>query len=351
MKNTTISLSSYKIILIPVVFLLELSLFFVAVKYFGQQTGVLVASLSIPPIMFFVTKQFFPEVVAPRWLALTFWGFILELSTYPFRGYFGGMQASTLCGFAICLIATFLLIRKDRENTEPWLIALYILIGVSVIQLPVRIYDFTGTLISLPDYLAHVLGVVVGLLLYHRHKIVQTINLSISILLVLFVYFYGYSMWETKLAYGTFTGKVYKKIPVDLRLTDINNTAVTAKKGKLTIMDLWFVRCGACFEAFPEFQKYYNQHKNNPNLQFYTVNQPSSGENVSESFKMLKQRGYTFPMATAGYDNTMVRSLGIRAFPTTIVIDQQGFVVYEGDTKGAMATVNNLLQGGISMAE
>lgn len=306
--------------------------------------------LMLPPTIFLLIKLYKPNIIIPRPFILIFFGLSIEMLTCPIRGNLS-IRDSSLYGFILAVLFSFLFIKSYRLAMKPHFVAAYLIIGICFLNVPARIIDFKSTLGSLPDNLIHILGIVTGLLLYQRKKIVRVINISVSVLLVLFIYFYGYGMWYNKIDYGTFTGEVYKIAPTDLKLTDINNNTVSLKKGKITIMDLWFVQCGPCFEAFPEFQKCYDKYKNNPKLQFYTVNQPTKGENIAESFAILKKRGYTFPMATAGYDNTMIKALSIHSFPTTIVIDQQGHVIYEGNTQGAIVTVNNYINADNSLEE
>lgn len=341
MKNITINF--YKL-LVPAILLFEVLLFSV-IRYYGNlNLSIVFGLIVLPPTTYLLFKQLVPDITLPKSLLLIYFGIAMGMCVLPLRGYINGIGGSSAYGFVFLSVATFFIISKNRSTTKPYLTMFYLLIGASVMELPIRLYDFTGTLSTLPDYLIHLLGITAGVFLYEREKLFQKINLSVSVLLVLFVYFYGYDLWMNKLSYGSYTGSVYQKAPADVRLTDANNANVSFKKGKLTVVDFWFPKCGPCLAAFPEFQKYYNKYKNNPKVEFYSANQPARGEDITESFQMLKQRGYTFPMVSAGYDKSMAKALDIRAYPTTAVIDADGYVIYKGDIKGAMSIVKIYLQ-------
>lgn len=304
--------------------------------------GDIVVLMGIFPIMLtllFLVKHY---INIPLVFMLIVCALLIDISISPIRGY-GSIQASTLAGFIIFLFSTYYFLKKYNSELKPLLIVLYFTIGFSIINLPIRIFNFKGTLLSFPDTLIHLLGIVAGYFLYERKKIMHTLSLSVSVLLVLYVYFYGYDLWVNKLDYGTFSGKTYFKSPPAITLRDANNNLVQLKQGRLTVMDFWFLGCKSCFDEFPEFQKIYNNYKNNPHIQFFTVNQPFNADNNENCFAALKKMGYTFPMTAASHDLSLVKSLQISVYPTVLVMDTEGYVVYKGDLEGAEATIQSYM--------
>ncbi|HEV7643061.1 MAG TPA: hypothetical protein VGO50_03890 [Pyrinomonadaceae bacterium] len=60
-----------------------------------------------------------------------------------------------------------------------------------------------------------------------------------------------------------------------------------------------------------------------------------------EAFEVIREEGYTFPVAVAA-DEELPEKLGVKVYPTTLVIDRQGKIVYRGDIAGARAMVDEL---------
>ena len=112
----------------------------------------------------------------------------------------------------------------------------------------------------------------------------------------------------------------------DLAMTDIHGNLYTSEslKGKIIVLDFWFTTCAPCIEEMPELNKIREE--------FGTDEVAYFGITFSEKEKVEKF------LERVKYDYTIVadsKSLcdrfGIKFYPTTLVIDKKGKIVYSGD--------------------
>lgn len=273
-------------------------------------------------------------------LLIIFSALAIQIIVIPCRLY-AGMEISSVVGFVCYLIITNFFLKKKFDHFKTYQTTLLILFGLLILQLPARI-DFKATLISFPDFIIECLGVFAGHFFYNRHRFVYKLNLSLSVLLVLFTFFYGYNLWANNLAFGSFTGDVHIKGPSTVNLISKDADPIKLEKGKITVLDFWFVGCGSCMNEFPTFQKTYSTYKSNPKIQFYSVNSPYPRDGGVDRFKLLSDLGYNFPMAVSP-NASLAKALNVYAYPTIVILDKNGDVIYKGDHQGAETKIKSLL--------
>ena len=113
-------------------------------------------------------------------------------------------------------------------------------------------------------------------------------------------------------------------------------------KGKVVVINFWATWCGYCVQEMPEFEKVYKEFgSNKKDVIILGVAGPKSKENQNnvdvekeEVIKFLNEHKITYPnlMDEAGKSFS---EYGIRAFPTTYVIDKNGNL--EGFVSGAIS--------------
>jgi len=266
---------------------------------------------------------------------------VLECFVSPLRG-FVDMQTASIVGFFAYLFVTWYFLKRFGQYLGLYQTLVCIVLGQLLLTGFTHTIYFQQTLISLPDFLMHVLGIFAGYFFYNRKSILHKVNLSVSVLIILFTYFYGYSLWMHNLDFGSYSSEVYYKGPSHITLLDRNANGFVLKKGKITVLDFWFVGCGACMNDFPEFQKLYTDYKKDPNIQFLSVNQPYPRDMEVDRFKYLTDAGFNFPMAVTP-DTGLINNLKISVYPTVIILDTDGNVIFKGNIKDATAKVKELL--------
>jgi thiol-disulfide isomerase/thioredoxin len=166
----------------------------------------------------------------------------------------------------------------------------------------------------------------------------------LSACFVAYMFFWGWDYWVYRMNYGTFTGEVQASaLPAKFEATDENQNLVTDNnfQGKIVLLDFWFTRCGPCFEKFPQLQAVYDKYKDDPAVAIFAVDKPMKEDKPGQAFQMIKEKGYTFPVVIAT-DREMPEKLGAVYYPTTLVINRDGMIVFRGEIEGAVKMVDEL---------
>lgn len=95
-------------------------------------------------------------------------------------------------------------------------------------------------------------------------------------------------------------------------------------KGKLTLLDFWIKNCGPCMESFPvlkQLQAKYGSDK----FQLVSINAYDKKQEIDFFYKREKPN---YKMLYNGA--AFAKSIGVSAYPTVILIDGMGKVLYSG---------------------
>ncbi len=107
-----------------------------------------------------------------------------------------------------------------------------------------------------------------------------------------------------------------------------NNNSVTLSKlkGNVVLLEFWIKNCGYCIAAVPKVNALIGKHKGEK-LQVIGINMHDSKEDMN-SFYQRNQ-----PNFKTVYDNNgkITNDYGVEAFPTVVLIDKKGSVLYSGD--------------------
>lgn len=99
-------------------------------------------------------------------------------------------------------------------------------------------------------------------------------------------------------------------------------------KGKTIFLNFWATWCTPCREEMPYIEELYKEYnKNNDDVIILGMASPNLGKEGSEDHitNFLKEEGYTFPVV---FDDggSLVYQYGINAFPSTFIIDKEGYI-------------------------
>ena len=258
---------------------------------------------------------------------------ILECLLGLVRGY-ATFMISSLVGFLLYFALTVFFVRKLRSNAPDYMILLAIMLGLCIIEVPIRIFSWNQTLVSLPDFIDHFLGVMLGFM-FIKSKPLLGISLAITgLAITIFMFYSGYDLWLHKLNFGTFTDTVIENEP-EFNIPGSTNRALNNKslKNKLVIFDFWQTSCGVCFRKFPILQQKFDKYKSLEKVEIYAVNIPIKQDTLNEVINIIKNLNYTFPVLVVE-DKSFRKKFNISHVPTVIIIKNGNKIVYRGDIDG-----------------
>ena len=286
---------------------------------------------------------------------VAFFSFLIEMMTYPLRAQIFFIKYGLPVSFQLCSVVTFvlyfifinLILMKQVSKLKPKYILLACLIGCSTLQIPFRIIHFNQTLISLPDFLFHLSGIFMGYLFYVSGKYLKSGIVVTSILCCTFLYFTGYNLWLHKLNFGTFTGLVqYQAEMPEFQFMDKDGNTNTNQDfaGKFTILDFWNTGCGVCFREFSKFEEQYMKYMAYSNVALFSVNVKLPRDKEGVSFEIISERGYSFPTLIIDKMEDAQNIFGVTVYPTVVVLNPQGIMVFRGDMDKAFSFVEDELK-------
>ncbi|MBH8073854.1 redoxin family protein [Clostridioides difficile] len=117
---------------------------------------------------------------------------------------------------------------------------------------------------------------------------------------------------------------------IDFTLTDQYGKThkLSDYEGKVVFLNFWATWCPPCKEEMPYIEQLYKDYnKNNDDVVILGVASPNLGREGSREHvvNFLKEQGYTFPVVL-DEDGELAYQYGINAFPTTFIIDKEGYV-------------------------
>ncbi|MGL5245232.1 MAG: cytochrome c biogenesis protein CcdA, partial [Sarcina sp.] len=118
--------------------------------------------------------------------------------------------------------------------------------------------------------------------------------------------------------------------PIDFTLYDQygDKHSFSDYKGKTIFINFWATWCPPCRREMPYIDELYEEYnKNKDDVVILGVATPNSGREGSEEHikKFLSDNGYIFPVLF-DEENPMVYGYGINAFPSTIIINKEGYI-------------------------
>lgn len=279
-------------------------------------------------------------------IALVF--LLISLLIAPLRGGFisigsvTGFQLSSIVGFIIIYVVSLWFLNRFKDKLPVGLIILSIFVGISVINIPIHIIDFAGSLGSLLEYFILLLAIIMAFICYKSSKYMRVAITILSLGCGLWISVSGYDLWTNKLKYKTFTGTIDSERiwNFQLQTADGDTVSIESFKGKLVIVDCWYTYCGYCFKAFPKVQGIYEKYKDNPDIQLIGLHcrieddKQKPAEKPSKGRELLIEDGYTFPCYSINIKEKVLEDLGVTKFPTVLLFNKVGRLIYRGDIEG-----------------
>ena len=111
----------------------------------------------------------------------------------------------------------------------------------------------------------------------------------------------------------------------DFQLYDLDDELhrVSDHRGKWVAINFWASWCAPCIHEMPEFERFYQAHKNSAQVWGVTF----ENSDKDKIIEFVKQLGVTYPIL--GYDQDPLTGYGeVNVLPTTFVINPEGLFHY-----------------------
>lgn len=103
---------------------------------------------------------------------------------------------------------------------------------------------------------------------------------------------------------------------------DINGNKLSLKelRGKVVVLNFWFIGCPACMQEIPELNEVSAKYKDNPNVVFIAV----ALDFKSDIKKFLATTPFNYQVVNEG--GIYAKEYGIALYPTNLILDKEGKV-------------------------
>lgn len=271
--------------------------------------------------------------------------FALLLFILVTGGYYG-FHISVVSGILLFMIITILFRNKAIDKTDK-------LIKTVLIALPVVVFagfSLTGPRVfsySPPFLFGPVIGILLAFLFEKiTKKALKAIIFLIPILVGLWLYFQGAKFWQHYIIYETFSsGETFRKAPVFALKQDSVILTNADFKDKIVVLYFWDTSCTYCIQKFPILKAKTDKWSKSTDIIFYSVNCPLKRDTIGQAEAVLKARNINMINLT-GPDagEKTYYATGVRVFPTTIILDPSGNVVFWGDIERIDKTLEKQLK-------
>jgi peroxiredoxin len=111
----------------------------------------------------------------------------------------------------------------------------------------------------------------------------------------------------------------------ELSLTDMDGNMHTLEtlKGKIIVLDFWFVNCGACIEDMPALNRLRDEY-GTEDVAWFGI----TFDKKEKVVKFLEKKKFDYSLIPDG--KQLVDRFSIKYFPTTLIIDPTGKIVFTG---------------------
>lgn len=255
----------------------------------------------------------------------------------PLRGFVSSVYGTMIETICYAFMTYYFLQKKAKKKVDIYIISIFIILGRTILELPLRISDFEGTLISLPNTLLACLAIVLATLAFMAKK-KMTVGV-VSTIIWSFCVFIGHEKWLDYIIWGSVpeanvSSFVIKTSEGDKALEDIKNSYI--------LLDFWNSKCGVCFQSFPHLQALYDKYRDKISLASVFVPLYKDEQQEDGQYR-IDEMDYTFPVWSVSKEDTLLNILEINGYPTVILLDEKRNVLFKGNLKNAQKKLEDLI--------
>lgn len=265
---------------------------------------------------------------------------LLELIIVPIRGI--NLELSGLIAFVAFGLFVYLCCRFFKK-LNPHLVLGFTFLAWFLLNLPVRLFYWKESLITLWEVLMHVLGLITGYLLWVNKRIWKFVTLLVATI-VCVAYATNYIKWLDYLNFGKLDSAGEQVLEEDFCLCDLNGNELSLNdfKDKYLVLDFWSSRCGVCIKNFPEVQSISEELSNNRRVSFYSVFCVYSKgcETRQTGVDIIQKRGFSFPLLFS--EDESYKKFGVSRFPTVVIVSPDNKIIFRGRLESAIKFITKI---------
>ncbi|MEM6737674.1 MAG: TlpA disulfide reductase family protein [Bacteroidota bacterium] len=127
----------------------------------------------------------------------------------------------------------------------------------------------------------------------------------------------------------------FELIDIDGNIISSDNT-----KGKVVVLNFWFIGCKPCLKEIPELNAVYQEYAQNQEVVFASI----ALDNLENVRKKMSKYNIQYPIVTDG--DPFSKLFKVNGFPTNIVIDKERnyFFRFTGGLPGIGDYISNSIQ-------
>ena len=248
---------------------------------------------------------------------------------------------SNILGFLIVAgITAGSLMIFSKVIGQKWILLLISLACVVLMLPKLMSSSLNFTLRLMPFLISLVLGLGAGYIYANKRKLLA------PVLMGLFPLLFSFGLneeWIYTVEYKLMA-KAQDKTTVNFTLTDQYGQEISSEhlRGRILVMDMWFISCHACWVKFPYLEGLSRKYAGDQRVEIMAVNRPMRNDKPGSMFSKVEQKGYTFEVYAG--DEQLMTDFGITYYPTIIVINQEGELVFKGGVEEVESVLKELLE-------
>ena len=261
------------------------------------------------------------------------------------RGFIG-MDFSCILAIVLYFVLTYFVFKQFGKEHFIKNLAI-ILVGTFIVHVPGRILDFRSQLVSLPEFICELAGVILGYMFFSFGKVGRIMTVAVTIVFSIVLYI-NYDKVLDSLNYSNLCYKNINKITISsVPYLDSNHIKMNSKlfnTDKYIILNIWASTCGPCIAEFPEIDSLYALSLKSENILLYTAGILRK-DDKKNPFQIVREKNYNFPVyAIPSWDHVR-KEYGMDGVPVTFIVKDNN-ILFRGSLLDAWSMLEEHIRNG-----
>lgn len=263
---------------------------------------------------------------AKKYIIIFLVSLVIFLVCAPLR-FFGLYRAAIIESIVYAFATFFMLSKYAAKPKEVLKVVSVILLGRILLELPIRVINPKGTLISLMVTITVMLSIVLTGIVFYKRKVYV---LLLSLLSWGYCAIIGHDNWQDYVSFGSLPQLKTISYTVE---TPTHEIRLDTLQKKCILLDFWTSTCGVCIRQMPEYQEFYNEYKDRLLVRSLFVRYKDN-ESISNGIQIINEQGCDFPIWSIDKDHPLLKDLSIERYPVVVII-KDNRIIFKGPLRKA----------------